>query len=160
MAKEIERKFLVLGTGWQAEVSERYFLCQGYLTQIGKGCKSSVRVRISDTKAWLNIKSSTLGISRLEYEYSIPLSDAKEMLDTLAMGPVLEKTRYLIPHQGHTWELDVFHGANDGLVVAEIELAHEDEAFAKPAWLGREVSDDPRYYNVNLIEHPWSEWNH
>lgn len=158
MASEIERKFLVLNSRWQEQSSQSRYLRQGYLTRIEQGGNSSVRVRISDTEAWLNIKSSTLGISRLEYEYAIPLDEAKEMLDLLAQGPVLEKTRHLIPFEGHTWELDVFHGANEGLVVAEIELAHEDEAFAKPAWLGCEVSDDPRYYNVNLINHPWSEW--
>lgn len=158
MASEIERKFLVLDTSWQQQSTERHYLRQGYLTRTENGCKSSVRVRISDTEAWLNIKSSTLGIRRLEYEYGIPLEDAREILDKLAQGQVLEKTRYLIPYQGHSWELDVFHGANEGLVVAEIELVHEDEAFAKPAWLGCEVSEDPRYYNVNLIQHPWSEW--
>lgn len=158
MASEIERKFLVLDSSWQEQSSQSRYLRQGYLTRIEQGGNSSVRVRISDTEAWLNIKSSTLGISRLEYEYAIPLDEAKEMLDLLAQGPVLEKTRHLIPFEGHTWELDVFHGANEGLVVAEIELAHEEEAFARPAWLGREVSDDPRYYNVNLINHPWSEW--
>lgn len=158
MASEIERKFLVLDSSWQEQSSQSRYLRQGYLTRIEQGGNSSIRVRISDTEAWLNIKSSTLGISRLEYEYGIPLEDAREMLDLLVQGPVLEKTRHLIPFEGHTWELDVFHGENQGLVVAEIELTHEDETFAKPAWLGREVSADPRYYNVNLITHPWSEW--
>lgn len=158
MANEIERKFLVLNSSWQAQSRESHRMRQGYLTRIEQGNKSSVRVRISNDKAWLNIKSSTLGIRRLEYEYAIPQDEAQEMLDLLAQGPVLEKTRYLIPFEGHTWELDVFHGANEGLVVAEIELAHEEEAFARPAWLGREVSDDPRYYNVNLINHPWTQW--
>jgi adenylate cyclase len=158
MASEIERKFLVLDSSWQEQSSQSRYLRQGYLTRIEQGGNSSIRVRISDTEAWLNIKSSTLGISRLEYEYGIPLEDAREMLDLLVQGPVLEKTRHLIPFEDHTWELDVFHGENQGLVVAEIELTHENETFAKPAWLGREVSADPRYYNVNLITHPWSEW--
>jgi adenylate cyclase len=170
MAQEIERKFLVLDDRWRSEVKASHRLRQGYLTSgyLGKdgdadgksSGKSSVRVRISDSQAWLNIKSSTLGISRLEYEYSIPVTEAQEMLDHLAMGPVLEKTRHLIEHQGHLWELDVFYGANQGLVVAEIELTSEDETFARPLWLGREVSDDPRYFNSNLIQRPWSEWRH
>lgn len=164
MAQEIERKFLVLDERWRSEVKASHRLRQGYLTSgyLGKegdaACKSSVRVRISDTQAWLNIKSSSLGISRLEYEYPIPVTEAQEMLDHLAMGPVLEKTRHLIEHQDHLWELDVFYGANQGLVVAEIELKSEDETFDRPLWLGPEVSDDPRYFNSNLIQHPWCEW--
>lgn len=165
MAQEIERKFLVQDERWRSEVKASHCLRQGYLTSgyLGKNSgkssgKSSVRVRISDGQAWLNIKSSSLGISRLEYEYPIPVTEAQEMLDHLAMGPVLEKTRHLIEHQGHLWELDVFAGDNQGLVVAEIELKSEDETFARPLWLGREVSDDPRYFNSNLIQHPWCEW--
>jgi adenylate cyclase len=155
MATEIERKFLLKDAAWRAQAGEGVRMRQGYL--IGAE-KASVRVRISGDKAYLNIKSATLGVQRQEYEYSIPLHDADEMLNTLCEKPLIEKTRYHVSHEGHTWEVDVFEGDNQGLEVAEIELNHADEDFARPEWLGEEVSHDTRYYNVCLVKHPFKDW--
>ena len=155
MATEIERKFLVKDDGWRRDAGEGVRLRQGYLSG---GGTSSVRVRTGGGVAHLNIKSATLGVWRREYEYAVPLADAEEMLDHLCQRPLIEKTRYHVRHAGHTWDVDVFEGDNAGLVVAEVELGSEDEAFAKPAWAGDEVSHDPRYYNVSLVKHPYKEW--
>ena len=105
------------------------------------------------------IKSGTLGIQRSEYEYSIPLAEAEELLDTLCEKPLLEKTRHFVRHHGHRWEIDEFTGDNSGLVVAELELKHPDDAFVRPDWLGEEVSHDIRYYNSQLARHPYSTWS-
>ncbi len=155
MGKEIERKFLVRDAGWRAQAGPGVSYRQGYLTGTEK---SSVRVRIEGDRARLNIKSATLGVSRQEFEYDIPLQDAKEILATLCQGPLIEKQRYHVPHGGHTWEVDVFAGDNAGLIVAEIELSREDEDFELPAWAGDEVSHDTRYYNVCLVTHPYKDW--
>ncbi len=155
MAIEIERKFLVRDDSWRmhADAGTRYR--QGYL---GSDPQCSVRVRIAAEQAWLSVKSATSAISRLEYEYLIPLSDAEELLDGLCSTAPVEKTRFLVKHAGHVWEVDVFAGANAGLTVAEIELDDEKEVFAEPAWLGAEVSHDPRYFNMNLAQRPFSQW--
>lgn len=155
MATEIERKFLVRDASWRAAAQPGTAYRQGYFAGLER---CSVRVRIGDGRARLNIKGATLGIERCEYEYPIPLRDAEEMLARCCSTPLVEKTRYRVPYGAHVWEIDVFEGDNRGLVVAEIELAHRDEAFERPAWLGEEVSDDPRYYNVNLVTHPFKEW--
>ncbi|HEC18246.1 MAG TPA: CYTH domain-containing protein [Gammaproteobacteria bacterium] len=155
MPVEIERKFLLANDDWRASADAGVAIRQGYLAGSEK---SSVRVRIAGEQANLNIKSATLGVTRQEYEYPIPLADAHAMLDGLADGPLIEKTRYHVQHEGHTWEIDVFAGDNQDLVVAEIELAREDEPFARPPWLGEEVSGDPRYYNVCLVKHPYKDW--
>ena len=155
MAIEIERKFLVRDDSWRAVAEAGIHYRQGYL---GSDPQCSVRVRIAAERAWLSVKSATSAIRRLEYEYPIPLADAQEMLDTLCSGPQVEKTRFLVRHQRHVWEVDVFAGANAGLVVAEIELDDEHETFASPDWLGEEVSHDTRYYNMNLAQHPFSQW--
>ncbi len=155
MAREIERKFLVKDDSWRAQVVKTARYRQAYLTE-GGAC--SIRVRIDGERAFLNIKSATLGIMRSEYEYPIPLLDAEEMLEHFTIGLQIEKTRHFVDHAGHRWEIDVFEGANEGLVVAEIELQAEDESFALPPWAGEEVSDDPRYYNVCLAHHPYTEW--
>jgi adenylate cyclase len=156
MATEIERKFLLLDDSWrEEEITQKVRYRQGYMTQ---GEASSVRIRISNHDAYLNIKSATLGIKRQEFEYPIPENDAQEMLDTLCHKPLIEKTRYYLNYQGHTWEVDVFEGDNRGLVVAEIEMASEDEEFVRPPWLGQEVSSDPRYYNTSLVSHPFKDW--
>lgn len=155
MATEIERKFLVTNDRWRDAVVRSAVYRQGYLES---NPRVSIRVRIEDDQARLNIKSGTLGIERLEYEYPLPLADAEEMLDRLADGPLVEKTRHFVEHQGHTWEIDVFAGDNQGLVVAEIELSSPDEAFARPDWLGAEVSHEKRYYNVMLTRHPYRDW--
>lgn len=155
MAKEIERKFLIKNDNWREFADQGCYLSQGYLND---AVQSSVRVRVSGDKAYLNIKSATLGVSRSEYEYAIPREDALEMLSTLCHKPLIEKTRYHVMHDDHTWEVDVFHGDNDGLIVAEIELSHEDENFVLPEWAGEEVSHDARYYNVCLVKHPFKDW--
>ncbi len=128
---------------------------QGYLANTSLG---SVRVRIAEREATLNIKSMTIGASRTEYEYPTPVEDAEVMLNKLCTGPLLEKTRFYLEQGRHTWEIDVFEGENTGLIVAEIELAREDEIFIRPDWLGEEVTDDERYYNVSLLNNPYSLW--
>ncbi|MCW9078992.1 MAG: CYTH domain-containing protein [Gammaproteobacteria bacterium] len=155
MGTEIERKFLLKSDAWRNEVTESTRLVQGYLL---RGDKSAVRVRIKDDVAELNIKHTQDGISRLEYEYEIPLADAREILDEVAQKPLIDKTRHHVVHDGHLWEIDEFYGENAGLVVAEIELARADEPFEKPAWLGQEVSLDQRYYNSNLSKLPYTQW--
>ena len=158
MAVQIERKFLLKNTHWKQYAKSWRDYSQGYLTT--PGGKSSIRVRICDDRAWLNIKSATLGMQRAEFDYEIPLQDAQEMLNTLCLRPVIKKRRYYVPYSQHTWEVDEFGAENAGLVVAEIELSDVDEAFDLPEWVGREVTDDPRYYNVSLVDYPYSEWKH
>lgn len=154
MGKEIERKFLVEGDAWRA-LAQGVRYRQGYLNSQKE---RTVRVRTSGDKAFLTVKGPTSGASRLEFEYEIPLGDALVMLDELAEKPLIEKTRYRIPAGPYVWEIDEFWGGNAGLIVAEIELPSEDAPFEKPEWIGREVSDDPRYFNSNLILHPYSTW--
>jgi CYTH domain-containing protein len=154
MAKEIERKFLVRNEDWRGLAPGRDYV-QGYLAS---GRDLSVRVRIADGRSTLAVKSATSGASRSEFEYEIPLEDARQMLSTLARETLIEKTRHIIDYKGFCWEIDEFHGRNQGLVVAEIELAHEDQGFEKPAWVGEEVTDDPRYYNANLAQAPYGAW--
>ena len=156
MAHEIERKFLVTDRSWKAGAAGAAFR-QGYLSTAKE---RTVRVRVEGSRATLTIKGLTTGISRLEFEYEIPLPDATRMLDDLCERPLIEKTRYRIADGAHTWEVDEFHGDNEGLVVAEIELAAPDEPFKRPAWIGHEVSDDPRYFNANLIAQPYRTWRH
>ncbi len=155
MALEIERKFLVADDRWREAVQRCIHIRQGYLNQ-ARGC--SVRVRTVEDRGWLNIKSVTIGARRHEYEYEIPVADAREMLATLCQGPLIEKRRHFVPYRGHTWEIDVFEGDNAGLIVAEIELRRPDEPFAVPPWLGREVTEDARYYNTNLAQRPYKTW--
>lgn len=155
MAIEIERKFLLRTEGWRSEADMGTRMRQGYFAGPQR---ASIRVRIEGATANLNIKSAELGIRRLEFEYAIPLAEAEQMLDELCEKPLVEKTRYHVSHAGKLWEVDVFEGDNSGLVVAEIELASEDAAFERPPWLGEEVSDDPRYYNVSLVSHPYCDW--
>lgn len=155
MGVEIERKFLVAGEGWREAATRppvRYR--QAY---IALGDKAVVRVRLGEDRAWICVKERKVGVARGEYEYPIPADDARELLG-LAEGTVIEKRRYLVSHAGHEWEVDEFLGANAGLVLAELELASADEAFARPSWLGKEVSADPRYYNAALALNPWREW--
>lgn len=161
MGTEIERKFLLASDGWRAAASRSQPMRQGYLVDaaaLESGlARCSVRVRIAGQAAWLNVKSARLGITRDEYEYPLPLNDAESMLDTLCRGRV-DKTRHVADVEGWSFEIDEFHGANAGLVVAEIELPSANAVFPRPAWLGREVSNLPRYYNVNLIARPFAEW--
>jgi adenylate cyclase len=157
MPVEIERKFLVTSDAWRRDVSRSEPMAQGYLAGPPVS-RCSVRVRIAGEKAWLNIKSATLGVERDEYEYAIPHADAERMLATLC-GERVEKSRHHVIVAGHLFEVDEFLGENAGLVVAEIELSHADEPFERPAWLGREVTPIARYYNVNLASHPYSRWS-
>ena len=152
MGVEIERKFLVK-EGWQP-TGESVSIKQGYLPGTGP---MLVRIRLEDQRALLTLKGRTEGVTRSEYEYEIPVQDAQELV-LRRRKKVVEKTRYFVIHGDYTWEVDVFAGANKGLVVAELELSDEDEDFDRPDWLGAEVSSDARYYNSNLAEHPFSEW--
>lgn len=156
MAKEIERKYLLRHDGWRKEASQGIKMRQGYLNH---GGPCSTRVRIQGDQAFLNIKSATLGVSRLEFDYPIPVLDAEQILDQLCVRPLIEKTRYAVNHAGHLWEIDVFEGDNEGLIVAEIELEDPDEPFEVPDWAGEEVSEDPRYYNVCLVNNPYKNWS-
>lgn len=155
MATEIERKFLVKNDLWRDQVISESRMKQGYLANQGN---ASIRVRVDRGKAMLNIKSATLGVRRSEFEYQIPLEDGEEILAAVAQQPFIDKTRYKVKCGDHVWELDVFEGENRGLVVAELELGSEEEAFEMPAWAGDEVSEDPRYYNVSLVKTPYTRW--
>lgn len=152
MAIEIERKFLVADESWKQHAGKGKLYRQGYLAKE----KMTVRVRTAGDKGFLTIKSRGNGISRDEFEYEIPFGDALQLLGTCA--DVIVKTRHLVQHEGHTWEVDVFSGENEGLVVAEIELKREDETFALPAWAGEEVTHDKRYSNASLCTRPWTTW--
>jgi adenylate cyclase len=154
MSLEIERKFLVADRAVVAgRQGER--LVQAYIAATPR---ATVRVRIAGGEAWLTLKGATKGISRREFEYPIPVADAELCLAELCAEGVVSKTRHRIPHAGHVWEVDVFDGANAGLVLAEIELSAPDEAFERPPWLGEEVSGDPRYFNSHLAERPFGSW--
>ena len=155
MAKEIERKFLVIGDDWRQLAKGTHYR-QGYLNSAKE---RTVRIRTIDDKAYLTVKGPTVGVTRQEYEYEIPHADCVQMLEHLAEKPIIEKTRYKIPFAGLTWEIDEFFGVNAGLIVAEVELASESQAFEKPAWVGAEISSDPRYFNSNLVKNPYTTWN-
>lgn len=154
MAQEIERKFLVADPDFLAGVPGSE-ISQGYLHS---DARVSVRVRLKADQAYLTIKGPTDGISRAEYEYPIPVDDARPMLDHLCDRPPVHKTRYRVPHGRHIWEVDVFHGANAPLVLAEVELQSPEEVIDMPPWVGAEVSQDPRYFNSYLALHPYSTW--
>ena len=154
MAQEIERKFLITGEAWR-EIAKGTAYRQGYLSTVKE---RTVRVRTIDDKGFLTIKGITVGATRAEYEYEIPASDANEMLDDLCEQPIIEKKRYKLPLDGLIWEIDEFDGVNAGLIVAEVELESEDQEFTKPAFIGEEVSNDPRYFNSNLIANPYTTW--
>ena len=156
MGIEIERKFLVTGDGWRSAAHCVIPMRHGYLAPLGG--RASVRVRIEGDIGKLNVKAATVGTSRAEYEYDIPAGEAEEMLASLCSGLIL-KTRYYVTVGAHLWEVDAFEGDNAPLVVAEIELAHESEAFQPPEWLGREVTHEARYYNHALSVTPYSAWN-
>ncbi|PHQ64959.1 MAG: adenylate cyclase [Sulfurimonas sp.] len=155
MALEIERKFLI-DINKLDKLKNGYYIKQGYIQTKDK---TAVRVRVKGDEAFLTIKGKSVGATRLEYEYSIPVVDANEMLERLCAKPIIDKTRYLVKHKKHTWEIDIFHKENDGLIVAEVELESEDEIVELPEWILKEVTDDIRYYNSNLLEHPYSQWS-
>jgi len=155
MAQEIERKFLVSSDAWRALAVRRARMSQGY---IAGSERASVRVRITGDAAHLNIKVGGLEAVRQEFEYPLPVADAEALL-AAAKGPLIEKTRHYVPYEGFEWEVDEFHGANAGLVVAEIELDSEHQAFPRPAWIGAEVTHLERYYNVSLVARPFAVWD-
>lgn len=154
MGIEIERKFLPAGEGWRG-LGTPTLMRQGYLVA---DAVRTVRVRIEGERAVITVKGKSTGASRGEWEYPIPVADAAELLAGLCEQPLVEKIRHRIDVAGHTWEVDEFLGENAGLVVAEIELGAEDEAFEKPDWIGQEVTGEKRYYNSSLIRHPYSQW--
>ncbi len=162
MAIEIERKFLLANDGWRAGIERSEPIAQGYLVGAQAlrdgAARASVRARLAGDRAWLTIKAATQGIARAEFEYPIPASDARTLLDTLCDG-VLEKTRHHVRVDDVLFEVDEFGGDNRGLIVAEVELPAVDAPFPRPPWLGREVSTLLRYYNVNLIAHPYRQWS-
>lgn len=155
MPVEIERKYLLKHDGWRQHIQHSARIRQGYL---GAMARASVRIRIEGDKANINIKSAELSLRRMEYEYAIPVDEANEMLDKLCESPQIDKFRHLVKQGAHTWEIDEFCGDNAGLIVAEIELTAEDEVFELPSWAGEDVTQDPRYYNVNLVKHPFNSW--
>lgn len=154
MGIEIERKFLVRGDAWREGARGTAFR-QGYLSSARE---RTVRVRTAGDRGFLTVKGPTSGVTRVEFEYEIPLADAERMLDELAERPLVEKVRYRIPQGPYVWEVDEFFGENEGLTVAEIELPDEDAEFERPEWLGEEVSGDPRYFNSNLGRNPYRNW--
>jgi adenylate cyclase len=162
MGIEIERKFLLRDDSWRETVEHSEQIAQGYLVGAQAlrdgAARASVRARVAGEQAWLNIKSATPGIERAEFEYAIPLSDARTLLATLCDG-VMEKVRHHVRVDGVLFEIDEFLGDNQGLIVAEVELPAVDAPFPRPSWLGREVSALVRYYNVQLIAHPYQQWS-
>src|SRR5262245_37080355 len=152
MGTEIERKFLVQGTAWRQGAGTR--IRQGYLN---RDKERTVRVRVAGDQAFLTIKGVTRGAARAEFEYSIPVADAEQLLK-LSDGPIVEKKRYVVVHDGSKWEVDEFEGDNAGLIVAEIELSSEDQPFSHPSWLAREVTHDSKYLNSNLACRPYAGW--
>ena len=154
MAKEIERKYLIHEDRSWRDVAGTVYR-QGYLSTVKE---RTVRVRTIGQKGYLTIKGVTVGATRLEFEYEIPVAEADEMLDGLCERPLIEKTRRKIEHDGLIWEIDEFFGENAGLILAEVELESEDETFGRPSWIAQEVTDDPRYFNANLVANPYSQW--
>jgi adenylate cyclase len=154
MGKEIERKFLVKNDSWRGQDNGKRYR-QGYLSTVKE---RTVRVRTAGDKGFLTVKGITVGASRPEYEYEIPVADANEMLDQLCERPLIEKTRYRISHTGLVWEVDEFDGENRGLITAEVELKDEHQSVTLPGWVGQEVTGDPRYFNANLVAKPFTTW--
>ncbi len=155
MHLEIEHKFLVKGEQWKSEVQEGKAYTQGYLLTEEQ---RTARVRMAGSKAYITIKGKTDEQTRMEFEYEIPAKDALILLHSLCLQPLIYKTRYLIPQEELCWEIDVFHKENKGLITAEIELGYPGQPFFKPEWIGEEVTDDPRYYNANLVSNPYQNW--
>ena len=156
MATEIERKYLVELEAWQeAKINAKHsHISQGYLSL---EAERTVRVRIKKERASLTIKGKTQGVSRLEFEYEIPIEDGLALLK-ICQGSIIEKKRFILEYDNLVWEVDEFEGDNAGLIVAEVELESEDQVFALPPWIKEEVSEDSRYYNANLVQHPFKDW--
>jgi len=154
MGKEIERKFLLKDDSWRSLAKGKKYR-QGYLNSVKERI---VRVRTIDDEGFLTVKGITKGATRAEFEYDIPADEAETMLDDLCEKPLIEKNRYKIEFGGLVWEVDEFIGENQGLTMAEVELESEDQSFKKPAWIGKEVTGDPKYFNSNLIQNPYTRW--
>jgi adenylate cyclase len=155
MGTEIERKFLLKDDSWRRGVNGSQHIVQGYLANTDR---ASIRVRLAGSAASLNIKSMALGAVRSEFDFTIPALDARVLLERLCMQPLIEKTRHRVDYAGNAFEIDEFLGENLGLVVAELELEEDTGDFARPPWLGEDVTDDPRYYNINLVARPFQTW--
>ncbi len=154
MGVEIERRFLVVGDEWRGD-DPGTRMCQGYLSVVPE---RTVRVRLAGDRATMTIKGRSEGARRLEFENPLPVSDAEEILQTLCLRPLIDKTRYRVPFGGWVWEIDVFHGENAGLVLAEVELPDENADVTLPSWVGEEITADHRYSNAGLVQRPWSRW--
>lgn len=154
MGIEIERKFLIKSDSWRYEARGLRYL-QGYLS---RDKERTIRVRTIGDKGFLTIKGISRGLVRTEYEYEIPYDDAREMLRELCEEPLIDKQRYRISYRDLIWEVDEFSGENQGLIFAEVELDDENQSLLKPPWIGKEVTGDPRYFNSNLVKHPFSKW--
>ena len=154
MAIEIERKFLVKKIPHD-DIIYSHKIRQGY---IAKNKDRVIRIRQKENEYYITIKGNKIGISRFEFEYTIPKDDAKILLENFCQNKLIEKTRHYIENRGHTWEVDVFHGNNKGLIVAEIELGSENQTFHIPSWIDYEVTDQERYYNMNLLNRPFNQW--
>jgi len=157
MGIEIERKYLVTGDGWRTAAHAVIPMAQGYLTGSDPAQKASVRVRVQGDEAYLNIKSRERGHTRQEFDYPVPVDEARALL-ALSSGGLVDKRRHLVQIDGLLWEVDEFLGANAGLIVAEVELEHAEQAITLPDWVGAEVTDDLRYYNNALADHPYRDW--
>jgi len=155
MAVEIERKFLLASDDWRQDIERSIDMRQGYFCNTDR---VSLRVRIEDDRARIGLKSMTAALRRTEFEYPVPPDEARVMLEQMCQPAIIHKTRHLLHFGNHLWEIDEFHGDNAGLIVAEIELQDEDEAFERPPWLGDEVSEDPRYLNFALARQPFCDW--
>ena len=155
MVLEIEKKFLLRSGSWKTESDGGVLYTQGYLAMT-PDC--IIRVRLEGKRAKLGIKKKISAMVRKEFEYDIPVDDARDLLASCTTHPPVEKIRYTIPYKGHTWEIDEFKGSNEGLVIAEVELTREEEPFERPDWLGDEVTEDERYLNVNLCLKPFKTW--
>ena len=154
MAQEIERKYLIQPVDWSS-IAEGIPYQQGYIATQNN---TAIRVRIAGDRAFLTLKGETLNISRLEFEYEIPIADAQQLLENFCKKPFIEKTRYKIQYANLTWDIDIFEGENDGLAIAEVELDHEDQPIDLPPWIDREVTGDPKYYNSALANNPYQKW--
>ena len=155
MAKEIERKFLIDISGVES-IGSGSRIKQGYISTTDN---TAVRIRVSGAAAYLTLKGENQGATRSEFEYEIPIEDANEIIKELCSGPVIDKTRYLVEYGSHTWEIDVFHGDNDGLIVAEVELESETEEVDLPKWVINEVTGEVKYYNSSLLDNPFNKWS-
>jgi CYTH domain-containing protein len=155
MPLEIERKFLLKSDTWRDISTKSMDIRQGYLV---RQTDCAIRIRVTNDQAFITIKSKTVGAKRHEFEYPIPQSDANELLEHICRQPLIEKRRYMVQHAGLCWEIDEFFGANKGLILAEVELDELEKEIDIPAWVGQEVTDDPKYFNANLITHPYSAW--